>query len=84
MNRYPHWNELSDIDGELRDTYEKMCEDLDAAYAELRKPDCRTCVSYGAHAGCPLARTGCVDGSMYVARWSEPYPVRLYEKEGKV
>ena len=66
----------------LWDAAQRVLSDRDRLRAELtevRNPDCRTCVSYGPHAGCPLARNGCVEGSMYVARWSEPTPVRLYE-----
>lgn len=68
---------LLDENAAMREEIGELRDEL----TELRNPDCRTCLSYGLAAGCPLARNGCVSGSMYVARWSEPMPVRLYENE---
>lgn len=77
---HPHYTDIADVWVKGSDAL-NLVDTLRAELAELRNPDCRTCLSYGLAAGCPLARNGCVSGSMYVARWSEPMPVRLYENE---
>lgn len=95
LRRYNRWRRGQDCE-EMQDprvvgdAIDAACDKIDrlrAELTELRKPDCRTCAYIRTDNGdfdCGrfwIDRDFCVNGNKYKATI---YPLRLYEKEGKV